>query len=36
MISENTTFHLSDKYLFLNLSLRSELSEKQERSKTSC
>ncbi len=33
MIFENTTFHLSDKYLFLNLSVSAELSEKQERSK---
>ncbi len=33
MIFENTTFHLSDKYLFLNLSLSVELSEKQEHSK---
>ncbi len=30
---ENTTFHLSDKYLFLNLSLSAELNEKQECSK---
>ncbi len=33
MIFENTTFHLSYKYLFLNLNLSAELSEKQERSK---
>ncbi len=33
MTFENTTFHLSDKYLFLNLSLSAELCEKQECSK---
>ncbi len=33
MIFENTTFHLSDKYLFLKISLSAELSEKQECSK---
>ncbi len=32
MIFENTTFHLSDKYFLLNLSLNAELSEKQEHS----
>ncbi len=33
MIFENIAFHLSDKYLFLNWSLSTELSEKQESSK---
>ncbi len=33
MIFENATFHLSDKYVFLNLCLSAELSEKWECSK---